>query len=126
MKSLTMLSLALPVALLATACNHTADDMSAAEPAAAPAGEPAPAAATAPMPAPAAPTVPEPATTPMDSGTAFEQMDENGDGGITQEELAATDMLYQHFGAADSDANGMLSPAEVDAHRAAMAAPTPN
>ena len=126
MKSLAMLSLALPIALFATACNHTADDMSAAEPAAAPAGEPAPAAATAPMPAPAAPTVPEPATTPMDSGAAFQQMDENGDGGITQEELAATDMLYQHFGAADTDADGMLSPAEVDAHRAAMAAPTPN
>lgn len=118
MKSLTMLSLALPVALFATACNHTADDMSAAEPAAGPAAAPA-------TPEPAATTMPEPATTPMDSGTAFGEMDRNGDGGITQDELTATDMLYQHFSAADTDGDGMLSPAEVDAHRAEMATPTP-
>jgi hypothetical protein len=90
---------------------------------------PAPTATTA-MPAestvaPASGMSAEPATsaaTPVDSGLSFAAMDKNGDGGISKDELAETEMLYQHFSAADTDGDGKLSAAEVDAHRAEMAA----
>lgn len=52
----------------------------------------------------------------------FAQMDKNGDGGITQDELAPTDMLSEHFSVADADGNGSLSDSEVAQHRADMAA----
>ena len=121
MKTTTMLplALALSVALFATACNRDADVTPASEPAMA--TEPAPA-----YPAPAAP-MPEPAATPaapVDSGMTFAAMDKNGDGGVIVDELAPTEMLHQHFSVADADGDGKLTSAEIDAHRAAMDAPT--
>lgn len=119
MKSHTMLPLALTlsIALFATACNRDAADMPAAEPAVTPAPEPVEPAAEPPMTEPAA---------PVDSGMAFDEMDKNADGGITQDELTDSEMLYEHFSAADTDGDGKLSSTEVDAHRAAMAAPPAN
>lgn len=70
--------------------------------------------------APPAPATPEPAAPPVDSGRTFAEMDRNGDGGLTRDELDAGEMLYQHFDVADSDGDGVLSQAEVDAHRAEM------
>jgi Ca2+-binding EF-hand superfamily protein len=57
----------------------------------------------------------------MTDSRSFAQMDANRDGRITHEELDDTDMLERHFEEADADHDGSLSPAEVDAHRAAMA-----
>ncbi len=53
---------------------------------------------------------------------SFADMDKNHDGSVSKDELASTDMLYQHFAVADADSNGMLSEAEVTKHRADMAA----
>ena len=83
------------------------------------------------MPAPA--TTPPPAPAPAESLPAesmpaagvemtFADMDKNHDGKLTKDELAATDMLSQHFPVADADHNGSLSEAEVTKHRADMAA----
>lgn len=115
MKSTAMLplALALSVTLFATACNRGADDTPAAEPVG----------AYAPAAVEPAPPMPEPAAAPVDSGMSFADMDKNADAGIAQDELADTEMLYQHFSVADTDGDGKLSSAEVDAHRAAMAAP---
>lgn len=123
MKSNTLLplALALSVALFATACNRKVEETPAATPAATtePAtAEPAP---MEPAPAPA-PATAEPTAAAVDSGMTFAAMDKNGDGGITHDELADTEMLHVHFSAADTDGDGKLSSAEVDAHRAAMAA----
>jgi Ca2+-binding EF-hand superfamily protein len=52
--------------------------------------------------------------------SAFRALDDNGDGWLAKSELAATDMLFQHFAAADTNTDGRLSPAEVDAHHALM------
>jgi hypothetical protein len=122
------LALALSSALLMTACKRDkdADDTAAT----ASADTTMPSAATSAMPAestvaPAPATSVAPAasaTTPVDSGLSFAAMDKNGDGGISKDELADTEMLYQHFSAADTDGDGKLSSAEVDAHRAEMAA----
>lgn len=109
------LTLALSVVLFSTACNREADVAPVVEPAV----EPAPA-PVEPAPEPA---MPEPAAAPVDSGMAFAEMDKNSDGGITQDELSDTEMLHQHFTVADTDGDGKLSSAEVDAHRASMAAP---
>ncbi len=113
---LLLLPLAMSIALLATACNR---DASPATPAAETpvAAEPAPAPAE-PAPAPA-PVATPPAT---DDGKAFADLDKNSDGGVAMDELAATDMLHQHFTVADSDGDGKLTQAEVDKHRADMAA----
>lgn len=121
MKSHTMLplALALSVALFATACNRNPDTVPATEPAKV---EPAPAPAE---PAPPAPT-PAPPAAPVDSGMTFAAMDKNGDGGIAADELADTEMLHHHFSVADTDGDGKLSSAEVDAHRAQMAASPTN
>lgn len=59
---------------------------------------------------------------PGDSGMSFADMDKDKDGGIVHQELADTEMLHKHFDDADTDKDGKLSAAEVDAHRAAMAA----
>lgn len=123
MKLNTMLplALALSIALFATACNRDTDDTLVDEPAVVTVPiEPEPAA-----PTPVAPT-PEPAAAPVDSGMSFDAMDASGDDMVTQDELADTEMLFQHFSAADTDGSGELSPEEVDAHRAAMAASPPN
>lgn len=113
MKAYTMLplALALSLALFATACNRDTDDTLVDEPAV----------ATAPVdPEPIAPA-PEPVSAPADSGMSFAEMDANGDGAITEDELAETEMLFQHFSVADSNGDGQLSPEEVNEHRAAMA-----
>lgn len=112
-----LLALALSAGLSTTACNRdrTSNDVQppAADTTTAPApAEPAPAPAPAPMPTPA----------PVDSGMTFAAMDKNSDGSITPDELAPTEMLSQHFSEADTDGDGKLSSAEVDAHRAQMAA----
>lgn len=52
----------------------------------------------------------------------FADMDKNKDGGVTKDELAATDMLYQHFDKADANGDGKLSEDEIAKHRAEMAA----
>jgi hypothetical protein len=67
-----------------------------------------------------APTMPEPAPPPIDSGMTFVEMDRNSDGGITREELDAGEMLYQHFDVADTNGDGVLSQAEVDARLVAL------
>jgi hypothetical protein len=114
-----MLAIALSSALFVTACNRdeapAADTTAADQPA--PATEPAP----APMPEPVAPAPEAPAAV-VDSGMPFAAMDKNTDGSVTQDELAPTEMLHQHFSQADGDGDGKLSPAEVDKHRADMAA----
>lgn len=119
MKSHAMLPLALVLAvtLSATACSRDADDM--------PAAEPMPAESMPVEPA-TPPPMPEATDTPVDSGMTFAEMDANGDGGITQDELSITEMLHQHFSVADTDGDGKLSTAEVDAHRAAMASAPAN
>ena len=128
MKSSTLLplALALSVSLLATACNKKEAEVTPpAEPAVATepaATEPAP---MEPAPTEPAPPTPAPAAPAVDSGLTFAAMDKNADGGITTDELANTEMLYEHFSAADADSDGKLTSAEVDAHRAAMAAAPP-
>ncbi|HVR80868.1 MAG TPA: EF-hand domain-containing protein [Luteimonas sp.] len=58
----------------------------------------------------------------MTDGRSFAEMDKNRDGGISIDELWDNEMLSRHFDEADGDADHKLSVAEVDAHRAAMAA----
>ena len=48
----------------------------------------------------------------------FDDMDINNDGSLSQDELSDTSSLRQSFSMADTDGNGTLSRAEVDAHRA--------
>jgi len=118
LNNLTMLALALSTTLFAAGCNRDADT----------AGEPATSADSMPADAmPVEPAVaPEPAPAPAaamaDSGMSFADMDKNSDGGIAHDELADGEMLDQHFSTADTDGDGKLSAAEVDAHRADMAA----
>lgn len=54
-------------------------------------------------------------------GRSIVQMDRNGDGGVSIDELWDNEMLHRHFEEADGDSDGTLSAAEIDAHRAAMA-----
>ncbi|WP_159015640.1 EF-hand domain-containing protein [Cognatiluteimonas profundi] len=125
-----LLAVALSSALLMTACNRGNDNDADDAAATAASADTTPAPATSAMPAdstvaPASGASVAPAasaTTPVDSGLAFAAMDKNGDGGISKDELADTEMLYQHFSAADTDGDGKLSSAEVDTHRAEMAA----
>lgn len=118
MKSNAMLPLALALSatLFATACNRATDETPAAEPVV----------ESAPAPVEPAPPMPDPAAAPVDSGMTFAEMDKNGDGGVTHDELASTEMLDQHFSVADTDGDGTLTSAEVDAHRAAMGEPPAN
>jgi hypothetical protein len=116
--NLLILAVALSTTMLLGACNRgdqtpppAADTTTPAEP--------------APMPAEPAPMPAEPAPAPAtatDSGMSFADMDANKDGGITLDELADTEMLHQHFTQADTNGDGKLSEAEVDKHRADMAA----
>jgi len=124
-KTLPILVVALATAMLAVACKKAEETPSTtppAETATAPAAETPPPATETPPPA----TEPAPSTTasaaPVDSGMSFADMDKNKDGGITKDELAPTEMLSQHFSAADKDGDGKLSQSEVDGHRAEMAA----
>lgn len=54
-------------------------------------------------------------------GRSIFQMDKNGDGGVSHNELWNNEMLFRHFDGADRDRDGKLSAGEIDAHRAAMA-----
>lgn len=54
-------------------------------------------------------------------GRSIFQMDKNGDGGVSHDELWNNEMLFRHFDEADRDRDGKLSAGEIDAHRAAMA-----
>lgn len=62
----------------------------------------------------------EPQSVVTDGRSVF-QMDKNGDGSISHDELWNNEMLYRHFDEADADGDGKLSSAEVEVHRAAMA-----
>jgi hypothetical protein len=124
LKHATMLALLVPAMALVSACNRdtTADDM------ATPPADTAPVDTTTAPPADATATPPADTTTPAPAtdataGLTFEQMDKNADGGITPDELAPTDMLYEHFAAADADGNNQLSADVIVKHAAAMAAP---
>lgn len=110
---LSLLALALSTTLFAAGCNR---DRDADATPAADAAEPA----MAPEPAPMGDAMSAPI--PGDSGMSFAEMDKNQDGGIVHQELADTEMLHKHFSDADTDGDGKLSSAEVDAHRAHMAA----
>ncbi|MFD0738877.1 hypothetical protein ACFQZQ_06240 [Lysobacter koreensis] len=117
-KSHTLLALLLPGLALLAACDRapSADD----------AATPPPVATSAPAPAPADPMppapMPMPAASPPAAELMFAEMDKNKDGGIAKDELAATDMLFEHFSVADGDGDGKLTEAEVSKHRADMAA----
>lgn len=111
-----LLMFAMATALSLAACSREEAPV-VAEPAATP-----PVVEPAPMPAEPMPAEPAPAPAPVDSGKSFAEMDKNADGGLTQDELDATEMLHQHFSAADTDSDGKLSEAEVEKHRADMAA----
>lgn len=106
---LLVIAMATTLSLAACARDETPD----VDIAATPATEPAPAESMPPAATPA---------TPVDSGMSFADMDQDGDGGVRREELAESEMLYQHFSVADTDGNGQLSEAEVEQHRADMAA----
>lgn len=129
LKHATLLALLVPAMALASACHRgdTAADDTTTPPADTAATDTAPVDTTTP-PAdattapPADTTTPAPATGDGSAELTFEQMDKNGDGGISPDELATTDMLYEHFAAADTDGNGQLSADEIVKHRADMAA----
>lgn len=61
-----------------------------------------------------------PGATPSDPGQTFADMDANRDGRLSQDEVSGNPMLTAHFSNADTDADGALSPAEVEAHRTQM------
>lgn len=52
----------------------------------------------------------------------FDTLDRNHDGSITIDELHSNEMLNLHFKEADTNGDGKLTPAEVDAYRAKNAA----
>jgi hypothetical protein len=124
LKHSAMLVLLVPAMAVVSACNrhNDADDMAAPPAATTPADDTA-APAVEDTTAPAADTAAPAPATDASAGMTFEDMDKNGDGGISPDELPPTDMLYGHFAAADADGNGMLSADEIIKHRADMAAP---
>ena len=114
--NLLMLAMAVSATLFVSGCDRDRDAAPAASTDVPAPVEPAP---VDPAPAP----VPAPTPPPMaDSGMTFAEMDKNADGGITPDELADSEMLHQHFTTAETDGDGKLSQAEVDKHRADMAA----
>lgn len=121
-KSTALLALLVPSLAMLVACNRTPDTVDAmTTPAAGAMSEPPPADT---MPAD---TMPADSMGTMPAGEmSFAQMDKNQDGGVSQDELSAADMLHQHFSVADADADGKLSDAEVSKHRADMAAAPSN
>jgi hypothetical protein len=124
LKHSAILVLLVPAMAMVSACNrdNDADDMAAPPAATTPAGDTA-APAVDDTTAPTADTAAPAPATDASAGMTFEDMDKNGDGGISPDELPPTDMLYGHFAAADADGNGMLSADEIIKHRADMAAP---
>lgn len=58
---------------------------------------------------------------PVDTGQTFVDMDTNRDGSLSRDEVTNNEMLTAHFSQADTDGNGSLSEAEVNAHRESMA-----
>jgi hypothetical protein len=124
LKHSAMLVLLVPAMAVVSACNrhNDADDMATPPAATTPADDTAAPAADATT-APTADTAAPAPATDASAGMTFEDLDKNGDGGISPDELPPTDMLYGHFAAADADGNGMLSADEIIKHRADMAAP---
>ena len=126
-----LLPFAIAAVLATAACNRDADDADTtadtaaadtttapADPAAVPspatdamAGDPA----AAPMPTPADPAAQASATVTVAAN------DKNADGGVSMDELPPGSVLHEHFSAADTDGNGMLSQAELDKHDSDMA-----
>lgn len=123
-----LLAMLIPSLALLSACNrHDADDAAATAAAADTTAAPADTMPAEPMPAdnsmPAASAATDSMASPtMGDAMSFADLDKNHDGSVSKDELAAGDMLMQHFSVADADANGMLSEAEVAKHRADMAA----
>jgi hypothetical protein len=124
LKHSAMLVLLVPAMAMVSACNrdNDADDMAAPPAATTPADDTAAPAVDDTTASAADTAAPAPATD-ASAGMTFEDMDKNGDGGVSPDELAPSDMLYGHFAAADADGNGMLSADEIIKHRADMAAP---
>lgn len=121
-KTTVMFALLMPGLATLAACNQpdTAMDDAATPP------------ATDAMPADTMPADTMPADTMpghdmamMGDDMTFAEMDKNSDGGVSMDELSATDMLHQHFSVADADGNGKLSDAEISKHRSDMAMDTP-
>lgn len=56
----------------------------------------------------------------MPEWKSFAALDKDKDGYLTHRELPTTEMLDQHFSAADTNHDGKLSKSEVDQHRASM------
>lgn len=117
-KHALLLAVLIPgLAGLAACSRNDADDVAA------------PVTTTAPAVADSMPTQPMPAdpNPSMSSNEmSFAQMDKNGDGGVTHDEMSDADMLHQHFSVADADGDNKLSEAEIMKHRADMAAAPAN
>jgi hypothetical protein len=118
-KTTVLFALLVPGLVSLAACNRTDTAM---DDAATPSADTM-AADTAPPPMDTMPadTMPADATAMAGDEMTFAQMDANGDGSVSMDELSPTDMLHQHFSVADADGNGMLSEAEITQHRADMA-----
>jgi hypothetical protein len=121
-KQTLLLALLVPALALVSACKRndtsdtapaTAADTGTPPPAAMPAAEPAP------TPAPADSMGSDTATVAAE--TPFADLDKNHDGSLTKDELPPGEMLGEHFSAADTNGDGKLSEAEVAKHRADMA-----
>ncbi len=122
-KNTVLFALLVPGLMMLAACNKADNEMDDA-------AMPADTAAMDTMPADTMPADTMPADgmmgdEMMGEEMTFAQMDKNGDGSVSMDELAPTDMLHQHFSVADADGNGMLSEAEISKNRADMAADTP-
>lgn len=126
-KTTVLLALLVPGVAMLSACdrNKTGVDDAATPPAAATSDVP-PTDSTMPADTMPADTTPADSngTTPADK--TFAQMDKNGDGSVTQDELDPGDMLSQHFSVADANGDGKLSEDEIAKHRADMAAAPAN
>jgi hypothetical protein len=123
-KTTVLFALLLPGLVSLAACgdrNDTAMDDAATPPADTMATDTTP----PPMSTMPADTMPADGMAMTGDDMTFAQMDANGDGSVSMDELSPTDMLHQHFSVADADGNGMLSEAEITQHRADMAGDEP-